>query len=445
MVASGLCAALHARGLDVRPFKVGPDYLDPTWLGRAAGRPARNLDAWMTGEEGMRQSFSRGAKGGGLAIVEGVMGLFDGRSPTAIEGSSAAVARLLVAPVVLVVDAAGMARTAAAVVSGLVNFDPGVHVAGVIFNRVGGDGHTALLRDAIASASVFHGSPPVVLGGLPRRDDLTLPERHLGLLAADDAVDAGRFAALAAWVEAHLDLDAFLRLAVPVPVTEAASWRPSPDVRIGVPNDVAFHFYYPDNLELLEAAGAEIVPFSTLTDSRVPDVDGLYIGGGYPEACAASLAANNGMRSSIRAFPGPIYAECGGLMYLGDTLDDYPMCGVLPLSTRMTSGLRSFGYRDVVSTAPTLLGPAGTRWRGHEFHHSEVVESGLPPVLRTTGWGGRGMDGWSRGNVLATYVHEHFGSNPELAFAFVDACRRARRHAETEGALVPLDNGGRGP
>ena len=197
--------------------------------------------------------------------------------------------------------------------------------------------------------------------------------------------------------------------------------------------DAAFHFYYVDNLELLEAAGAELVPFSPLAEERLPEVDGLYLGGGYPEEHAAALSANTAMRAAIRAFAAdrPVYAECGGLMYLGAALDGHPMCGVLPLTTRMTPSLRSFGYREVVTTAPTLFGPAGTRWRGHEFHHSELAENPMAPAFATTGWGGAGVEGWARGNVLGTYVHAHFGSNPALATAFVAACAASRSAAPT--------------
>ncbi len=456
-VVCAVAAALRARGVDVRLFKAGPDYLDPTWHALAAGRPSRNLDGWMTGPDGVRASFARGAAGGDLALVEGVMGLFDGRDPTTLEGSGAELAVLLGAPVVLVVDASGMARTAAAVVHGLATFEPAVRVAGVIFNRVGGPGHTRILAEAMARL------PDVaVLGGLPRRDDLAVPERHLGLVAADLVARPGQVEALAAWAEEWLDLDRLVGLAAgsagaspvaagpvaagpvaaspvaaspvaagpvaaepvatgPAPGAGAVAARP---VRIGVARDAAFSFYYPDNLELLEEAGAELVPFSPLAERALPAVDGLYLGGGYPEEHAAALAANAPMRASVRAFRGPIYAECGGLMYLGDALDGQPMCGALPLTTRMTPSLRSFGYREVVTTAPTLFGPAGTTWRGHEFHHSELAATTLAPVFRTTGWAGEGVEGWARGNVLGTYVHAHFGSNPGMAAAFVEACRR---------------------
>lgn len=438
-VVCAIAAALRARGLDVRVFKAGPDYLDPTWHAKVTGRPSRNLDGWMTGADGVVASYRRGSRGGDIALIEGVMGLFDGWSPTALTGSGAELAVLLGAPVLLVVDASGMARTAAAVVHGLATFEPDVHVAGVVFNRVGGEGHTRILREAMAGRQVavarVAGADVTVLGGLPARPDLAVPERHLGLVSADLAAVDGWVEGIAAWAEAHLDLDTLVRMAaVSLPRGDAAPARPTePTVRIGIARDAAFHFYYPDNLELLEEAGAVLVPFSPLEDAVLPVVDGLYLGGGYPEEHAAALAANEAMRAAIRSFAdrgGPIYAECGGLMYLGESLTAsdaaHAMCGVLPLTTQMTPSLRSFGYREVVTTAPTLLGPAGTRWRGHEFHHSELAGNVMAPVFETTGWGGAGAEGWARGNVLGTYVHAHFGSNPALAEALVGACRTFR-------------------
>ncbi len=221
----------------------------------------------------------------------------------------------------------------------------------------------------------------------------------------------------------------------PAPTPAVAVVSAGRRVRIGVAQDAAFHFYYADNLDLLEEAGAELVSFSPVTDARPPPVDGLYLGGGYPEEHAAALTANVSMRAAIRAFAasgGAIYAECGGLMYLGDSLEDaaglHPMCGVLPLTTRMTSALRSFGYREVVTTAETLFGPVGTRWKGHEFHHSELAATALAPVFETRGWGGAGVEGWAKGRVLGTYVHAHFGSNGGMADAFVGACARLPSH-----------------
>lgn len=421
-VVCGLAAAFREAGVDVRAFKAGPDYLDPTWHARATGRPSRNLDAWMTGPDGVRASFARGVRGpADLALIEGVMGLFDGRDPRSLDGSGAELSLLLGAPVLLVMDAGGMARTAAAVVEGLDRHVPGVRLAGVIFNRVGSPGHTRLLAEALSGSGI------PVLGGLPSAAGLTLPERHLGLVAAEAARDAeARVAAIAAHVAAHVDLDALRRLAAPVPVAEPGPPTPEGErVRIGVARDAAFSFYYPDNLDLLVEAGAELVFFSPLADRALPPVDGLYLGGGYPEAHAAELSANTAMRAAIGAFAGPIYAECGGLMYLGETLDGAPMCGVLPVRTRMGERLRALGYREVVTTRDTVLGPAGTRFRGHEFHYSELVgPPDLPPAYRMTGRAGDAPEGWSRGAVLGSYVHAHFGSNPALAANLVAACRR---------------------
>ncbi len=428
-VVCGLAAALRRGGLDVRAFKAGPDYLDPTWHAAATGHPSRNLDGWMTGPEGVRATFARGAfgvdgKAADLALIEGVMGLFDGRDPRTLDGSGAELALLLDVPVLLVVDASGMARSAAAVVEGFARHVPGVCIAGVIFNRVGSRGHTKILAEAMAGVSDVR-----CLGGVPKAPALTLPERHLGLHAADGGPDIeGRITAIADHVVAHVDLDAVLALARPValrlrgaPVVGAAK-----RVRIGVARDAAFSFYYEDNLDLLVEAGAELVPFSPLADDALPDVDGLYIGGGYPELHADTLAANTSLHAAIRAFPGPIYAECGGLMFLGAALDDRPMCGVLPVRTTMGERLRALGYREVVTTRDTVLGPAGTRFRGHEFHYSALAGTpDLPPAYTMTGRRGPGVEGWATGNVLGSYVHAHFGSNPALAAGFVAACRAA--------------------
>jgi cobyrinic acid a,c-diamide synthase len=418
-VVCALAAALRARGVDVRLFKAGPDYLDPTWHRVVTGRPSRNLDGWMTGESGVRASFARGAvdadgRRGDVALIEGVMGLFDGRSPRTLEGSGAELAKWLGIPVVVVVDAGGMARTAAAVVAGLAAYEPGVDVTGVIFNRAP---HGKLLSEAMETVPQVR-----CLGALAKRDDLAVPERHLGLVSGEIAARPGWVDALAAW-GATLDLDALLVLAR-VPEVRALAPHPcQPRVRIGIARDAAFHFYYEDNLDLLREAGAELVPFSPLADRRLPEVQGLYLGGGYPEEHRAALSANVAMREAIRSFPGVIYAECGGLMFLGDSLDEVPMCGALPVRTRMTGRLRTLGYREVVTTADTPLGPAGTTFRGHEFHYSELADTpDVSPVYQTTGRLGAGVEGWARGRVLGSYVHAHFGSNPALARNLVAAC-----------------------
>lgn len=426
-VVCAIAAALRARNLDVRTFKAGPDYLDPTWHRVVTGRPSRNLDGWMTGREGVRASFARGATGGDIALIEGVMGLFDGRSPRSLEGSGAEIAQWLDVPVVVVVDASGMARTAAAVVSGLAGYLPEVHVAGVVFNRVGSVGHGKLLAEAMESVPSVR-----CLGSLTKRPDIAVPERHLGLVSGEIAARPGWVADLAEW-GAGLDLDGLLALARSPSVAAFVPSAARPRVRIGIAHDAAFHFYYEDNLDLLREACAELVAFSPLNDAALPrNLDGIYIGGGYPEEHRDTLAANTGMTDAIRTFAGVIYAECGGLMYLGESLageggDLTPMCGVLPVRTRMTGRLRTLGYREVTTQVETPLGPAGTVFRGHEFHYSELSAApDIAPAFRMTGRGGEGVEGWTRKNVLGSYVHAHFGSHPELAANFVRACEVAR-------------------
>lgn len=347
------------------------------------------------------------------------MGLFDGRSPRSLEGSGAEIAAWLGVPVVLVVDAAGMARTAAAVVAGLAGYAHDVRVAGVVFNRVGGAGHGRLLAEAMSTVPHVR-----CLGALERRDEIALPERHLGLVSGDVAARPEWPERLADWARG-LDLDGLVALAARPDVAPIPTAAPVATVRIGIALDEAFHFYYDDNLDLLREAGAELVPFSPLADRALPGaLDGLYLGGGYPEAHKDALTANASMRGALRSFDGPIYAECGGLMYLGESLDDAPMCGVLPLRTRMTGRLRTLGYREVTTVADTPLGPAGTAFRGHEFHYSELVSTELSPSYRTRGRGGEGVEGWARGRVLGSYVHAHFGSNPACAANLVASCAR---------------------
>ena len=422
-VVCAVAAALRRRGLDLRPYKAGPDYLDPLWHRVAAGRPARNLDGWMTGRDGVQASFARGARGGDLALIEGVMGLYDGASPDSLSGSAAELALVLGLPVVLVVDASAMARTAAAVVAGLAGHVPELAVVGVIFNRVGSAGHARLLQQAMA-----HVPQVQFLGALPQTPEAAIPERHLGLVTPEAALPPGWAERLAALAEAHLDLDALLGLARVAQVADPGAARAGEGtVRIGVARDEAFHFTYEENLDLLAEAGAALVPFSPLHDTALPpDLDGLYLCGGYPEVHAAALAANTGMRAALRDFPGVIYAECGGMMLLGRDIDGHPMVGRLPLSTRLTGRLVGFGYREVRARIDTPLGPAGTAWRGHAFHHAALVgEVDSPAGLSATGWGGEEQDGWGDARVFGTWIHAHFGSNPALARHLVAACRAA--------------------
>lgn len=427
-VTLGLIGALARRGLAVQSFKVGPDFIDPLHHTKAAGRTSRNLDGWMLGPDANRACFARAGAEADAAVIEGVMGLFDGREGGSDRGSTAEMAKLLGLPVALVIDASAMARSAAALIGGFASFDPELRIAGVILNNVGGEAHAEMIREALTAG-------PPILGAIPRAADLSVPERHLGLHLPHEGQE-DHAEQLASLVEGHVDLDRLLeagRTERPAPPPVVAV--PEPTARIGVARDEAFCFYYADNLELLERAGAELVEFSPIADPVPAGLDGLYIGGGYPELHAASLAANTTAREAIRelaAAGGPIYAECGGLMYLGETLElddgSYPLCGVLPLSTKMPAPLK-LSYVEV-TTAGGLFG-AGRSARGHVFHHSEL--SGEPAVerhcrLRTTR-GEESEEGYGVDNVLASYAHLHFGSEPNLARAFVDRCREFRAGA----------------
>lgn len=436
-VAVAIAAALRRRGLRVAPFKCGPDYLDPTWHARAAGAPSHNLDGWMMGRDAALATFARAAAGADVALVEGVMGLFDGASPLGEEGSTAEMAKWLGAPVVAVVDASGMARTVAAVAHGLATFDPAVRVEAILANRVGSRGHGDLLREALR--------PRVLAGALPEVEELRFPERHLGLFAADAAV-LGE-AALSRWAELAeewIDLDALLALArevapVELPTVAAAPPPGAERCRIGVAFDEAFHFYYEDNLARLGSLGAALVRFSPVRDAALPEVDGLLLGGGYPEEHAGALAANVRMRDAIRAFAQagrPVYAECGGFMYLARAIRtrdgvEHPMVGLVSGVATVRPRLAALGYAEVETRAPTLLGPAGLRFRGHEFRYSELegIPEGAPRAyaVRRRRGGEPFPEGYGDGSVLASYVHAHWASCPAAAEGFVRACSAARR------------------
>ena len=438
-VTVALCRALRARGLRVALFKCGPDYLDPTYHRRAAGTPSHNLDGWMMGREAVRATFQRASRGADVALIEGMMGLFDGASPSGDEGSTAEIAKWLAAPVILVADASGMARSLAALVAGFAGFDRELHVAGVICNRVGGRGHLDLLRRA-------HSAPPIV-GGLAAEPELAFPERHLGLTTArEGAIPESLFSAWGARAAEWIDLDAILQIARDTSSSSSSSSSSSPSssaplCRIALALDDAFHFYYDDNLRRLEALGAELVPFSPVSDARLPDVDrldGLYLGGGYPELHAESLAANATMREAVAAFARsgrPIYAECGGLMYLTRAIRTrdgraHSMVGLVPGEAVMADRLEAIGYVEVTLETDTPIGPAGTRFRGHQFRYSRLSEPDgtveLAYSVRRPGSEEPLREGYRIGNnVLASYVHAHWASNPRVAEAFVTSCRRA--------------------
>jgi cobyrinic acid a,c-diamide synthase len=434
-VALGLMAALVRRGLTVAPFKVGPDFIDPGHHGRITGRPSRNLDGWMLSRAYNAACFSRHTGDADIAVVEGVMGLFDGYDGKSEAGSTAQMAKWLGLPVLLVVDAGAMARSAAALVRGFERFDPDLGFAGVLFNKVGSDRHLDYLTEALAG----HVAMPC-LGGVTRDSAIAIPERHLGLVTDTDHPLTGDAAdQLATLMESSLNLDAVLD-ALPV-IDVPSGGAPldtdgKPAVRIGVARDNAFCFYYPDNLDLLRQYGAEPVAFSPISDPALPEnVHGLYLGGGYPELFAEALSGNRSLCREIRNKSDagmPIYGECGGFMYLCREIVDgggkaHAMTGCFPFSTRMRSRRKALGYRDVTLSDDTPLGGRGRRLRGHEFHYSELES--VPPSFRrvyeVAARAGQPVatEGFLRGKTLGSYMHLHFGSCPEAARSYVEACK----------------------
>jgi cobyrinic acid a,c-diamide synthase len=467
-VATGIMAALRRRGTAVAPFKVGPDYIDPGYHTLAAGRPGRNLDPVLVGADRIAPLARHGAADAEIAVVEGVMGLFDGRIADGC-GSTAQVAALLGAPVVLVVDARGQGRSLAALLHGFRSFDPApggrVDLAGVVLNRVGSRRHEQVLRAAVEEV----GLP--VLGALPRRDALAVPSRHLGLItaaehggAAVEAVDA-----MAELVAGHVDLEAVLALARPLPHGPAWSaadaladhdtpWTaPTPDreaalaavrpgaggirpgvdipaarvdatrpagVRVGMFGGAAFTFGYAELVELLTAAGAEVVVVDPLRDAALPaGLAALVLPGGFPEEHVGALAANAGLRAAVRelaASGAPLHAECGGLLYLCSTLDGVPMCDVLPAQAAMTQRL-TLGYRDAVALTPSPLHPAGARVTGHEFHRCTVAPRAATPAWA---WRGAEPEGYVHGGVHASFLHTHPAGSPGAVARFVAAAAR---------------------
>ncbi|MEW5946545.1 MAG: cobyrinate a,c-diamide synthase [bacterium] len=446
ILTAGIAAALVKRGIEVVAFKKGPDYIDAFWLGAAAGRPCRNLDTFMMDEAAVFGSFVRHAGEGGVALVEGNRGLFDGLDARGSH-STAALARLLCAPVVLVVECAKTSRTAAALVHGCRSFEPGVDIRGVILNRVAGKRHEAALRASFESAC---GVP--VLGAVPATPDLLFPERHLGLLPFQEHPAAAlALASCAELAEEHIDVVALLEAAAHTPPlpTEPAAWRPRPaaaaeGVRIGVARDSAFHFYYPENIEALAALGAEVVEFSPLEDARLPDVHAVYIGGGFPETHAEALADNVRFRESLRdaALAGlPVYAECGGSMYTGEAIRvrgaDYPMAGVFPVVFGVGGKPCGHGYTILRVKSPNPYFEPGTTVRGHEFHYSYVVENGCGAsryafsVERGYGFDGA-YDGLTQGGAMAVFTHVHALGEPTWARALVALARAFARRREPQ-------------
>jgi cobyrinic acid a,c-diamide synthase len=442
-IATGLLGALRARGRTVSPHKVGPDYIDPSYHGLAAGRPGRNLDPWLVGEELIVGLFLHGASTpapADFAVVEGVMGLFDGASGHGDFASTAHVARLLQAPVILVVDASGVGRSAAALVHGFTTYDPSIRIGGVILNRVGSARHEQLLREAVESVGV------AVFGAIYRQEALVVPSRHLGLIpAAERAAEAtATVKMLGEVVGAGVDLEAVERLARSAPALSARLPAPAPTTstrtRVAVAGGAAFTFGYAEQAELLARAGAEVVTFDPLRDESLPEhTAGVVIGGGFPEVHAAALSANEPLRAAIASAVArglPIAAECAGLLYLGKNLDGHPMCGVLEVEAQLQPRL-TLGYREAVAASDSVLAAAGARVRGHEFHRtvctpgygtadtagsatagSATAGSATGPAWRWTG----ATEGFVQGNVHASYLHLHWSGNPGMAERFVAAC-----------------------
>jgi cobyrinic acid a,c-diamide synthase len=429
-VATGLMAAFAARGLRVSPHKVGPDYIDPGYHALATGRPGRNLDPWLMSEDLVAPLFLHGAGAAGaagvagadVAVVEGVMGLYDGASGEGDFASTAHAARLLDAPVILVVDASAAGRSVAATVHGFRTYGEGVRLGGVILNKIGSDGHERLCREAVEELGV------PVLGALRRRDDVAKPSRHLGLVpAAERSAEAvATVERLGALVAESCDLDAVMALARSAPTLDARPWSPEVErgapVRVAVAGGEAFTFGYAENEELLAAAGAEVVRFDPLRDERLPDgTRGIVIGGGFPEVYAADLSANERLRKEVAAFGGPVYAECAGLLYLAEELDGQPMCGVLPGVTATMAPRLTLGYRAAVAVADSVVARAGERVHGHEFHRTVTEpEHGETAAWQ---WSKAGPQGFVRGGVVASYLHLHWAGSPQLAARFVEACR----------------------
>jgi cobyrinic acid a,c-diamide synthase len=437
-LALGLMAAFRARGLRVQPFKVGPDYIDPLHHNAVAGRTSRNLDSVLCDPRTLPALAARAVAGADVAVVEGVLGLFDGRLGGGDAGSTAEVARLVDGVVVLVVDAARAARSVAAVALGFARFDPSLRIEAVVLNRVGSERHARTAAEAVEAAT---GIP--VLGCIPRDDDLTLPERYLGLVPPQERPHPPRWAErLGATVESSLDLDALLRLAArgrgPVanPDHDPFALPAVPArARIGVARDGAFTFHYADALDLLAARGAELVPVSPLADTALPDCDALWLPGGFPERFAATLSANLPMRAAVAAAVRagmPAVAECGGAMYLGTAIttedgERHSMCGVLPYGTRM-GARRSLGYRDVEALGPSPLFRRGERVAGHEFHWSEADPSIEPQRAAWAAPGGV-REGHASPALLASYIHLHLCGVPVAAARLVAAAERHRRRA----------------
>ena len=459
-ITLGIMECLKRRGLKVAPFKVGPDFIDPGYHRLVTGRPSINLDGWMCGERYVQDTFFRHLEGADIAVIEGVMGLFDGIGGTSEAGSTAQIAKIIGSPVILLVDAKSQARSAAALVKGFAEFDPGVRIAGVIFNNVGSEAHARVLQEAVESLDM----EIKVVGCLPRDERLHIPSRHLGLTTVEENPLSREFIDLLVEILwDRLDLGLLWAAGTPYAIDQSLPFPRGrvythersvkvvveTPVRIALARDSAFCFVYEDNLRLLKEAGAEIVEFSPLQDERLPEgISGIYLPGGYPELFADTLAANGPMKSDIRRRIEkgmPVYAECGGFIYLtkgvraeswdgrsdlsrDDTTAEnqiHEFVGVFPVTTRMLPRRKALGYREIRIGGDSIIGPAGSVARGHEYHYSEMGE--MPARIKRLYGVKRndvpsGKEGYRYRNCLASYIHLHFGSCPGMARAFVESC-----------------------
>jgi cobyrinic acid a,c-diamide synthase len=452
-ISTGIMAALTARGMKVQGFKVGPDYIDPSYHTGATGRVSRNLDTWLLGDK-LPNTFEQGVSGADIAIVEGVMGLFDGIKGKKEGGSSAHIAALLNIPVILIVDVRSMAYSAAAVVHGFASFDSNVKVAGVILNRVGSLSHFELVKDAVENLGI------PVIGHLGREENLSLRERHLGLVPlGEEGCREDYFSDLAKMIEAGIDLERLIAIAIknssagekqleeeeaPGTVVNSHALENCPpvqpefqDIKITVAKDEAFSFYYQDALDLLKSLGAQISYFSPLHDHELPvGTDGIIIGGGFPESFLPELSANRALITSLQAACNrgiPIYAECGGLMYLCEKIvgfdqAEFDGAALVPGTCYMARKLQGMGYREGVTAVDSILGPEGTPVRGHEFHYSRIEyhETSNAYRLSTATGEDLGCEGFVRRNLLASYLHQNFSGNPDLAVKFLSTCKGNR-------------------
>lgn len=446
-ISIALMAALRRRGLTVQGFKVGPDFIDPGFHAAATGRASHNLDGWMLAPDTNHMIFARATAEADVAVIEGMMGLFDGASGNNESGSTAEMAKLLQVPVVLVIDATAQARSAAALVHGFETFDPDLPVSAVISNYVASEGHYRYIQDSI---NTYCRAEPI--GWLARNPAVALPSRHLGLVTAAEVMEESQLAILADRIEDGIDLDRLLALSAindRAGAGQAETAKAARDcnsltempVRIGIARDRAFCFYYESNLELLKSMGADLIYWSPMNDPLPGGLLGLYFGGGYPELYAARLSDNFGARYAVNSFVaagGAVYAECGGLMYLTEAIVDtegteYPMAGVFPTRARMHRQLMAIGYAEVegiTETSNTLL-TAGETVRGHQFRHSEIDP--MPEIIARSyhikarrPCGAPDAEGYIMNNCLASYIHLHFLSNPNFAARWLDTCRRSK-------------------